>query len=316
MDCRKSVCYSGFMEMQLCLFKRKSFPVVITQGSEVVVPKPGGSVHSTLGAYNAYLSSMGYSPYTLADFLGVLKKFGLYVGQKPLGEITTEDVRQWVGVLRSRERVGDKTIGCMLSALNNYFTWLVMEKAIDTNPAMAIPNGKITSPLPEILFDAEMKRLLEVASRDTRSYFLVLMLLETGVKIEELMDLQLVHIDTSNPYAPEIWIKHTGKKIKKDRKLKLPREVVPVLADYVEQNKVTDRLFPITQRMVRYILASVGESAGLQKRVSAQLLRDTCAIRWLRLGELVETVLLKLGLSETTWEDAREKYLKLMSQAL
>jgi hypothetical protein len=27
-------------------------------------------------------------------------------------------------------------------------------------------------------------------------------------------------------------------------------------------------------------------------------------------------VLLKLGLSETTWEDAKEKYLKLMSRAL
>ena len=68
--------------------------------------------------------------------------------------------------------------------------------------------------------------------------------------------------------------------------------------------------------VVRYLLAAAGERAGISKRVSTQLLRDTCAVRLIKAGEPIEIVLKKLGLSETTWEDAKEKYLKLTSKAL
>ena len=43
----------------------------------------------------------------------------------------------------------------------------------------------------------------------------------------------------------------------------------------------------------------------------AQILRDTCAVRQLKRGEGIERVLARLGLSETTWEDAKVKYEKL-----
>ncbi len=54
----------------------------------------------------------------------------------------------------------------------------------------------------------------------------------------------------------------------------------------------------------------MAEKAGVKKKVSAQILRDTCAIRQLRRGEGIERVLMRLGLSETTWEDGRVKYEK------
>jgi hypothetical protein len=57
--------------------------------------------------------------------------------------------------------------------------------------------------------------------------------------------------------------------------------------------------------------AGPAEKAGVKKKVSAQILRDTCAIRQMKRGEGIERVLLRLGLSETTWEDAKVKYEKL-----
>jgi site-specific recombinase XerD len=74
---------------------------------------------------------------------------------------------------------------------------------------------------------------------------------------------------------------------------------------------VDDLLFPYTQRFVRYLITEIAEKAGVKKRVSAQILRDTCAVRQLKRGERIERVLQRLGLSETTWEDARIKYEKL-----
>jgi site-specific recombinase XerD len=273
-------------------------------------------VLSTLPAYFNYLQSQGYSQYTPADFCGDVKKFGLFLQQKTLADITTHDIRQWVSELRTKEHMTAKTISRKLSALTNYFTWLLVEKVLNSNPALEIPNTKITSPLPDILFDAECSKLLEAASQNSRMYLLVLLLLETGIKTEELMDLELSHIDTSNKYAPEIWIKHRGKKMKKDRKLKLPREVVPVLEEYTATYTITEKLFPVSRRFVRYLLTASGEQAKLTKRVSVQLLRDSCAVRMLKSGEPIETVLTKLGLSESTWEDAKVKYLKLTSRAL
>jgi site-specific recombinase XerD len=75
--------------------------------------------------------------------------------------------------------------------------------------------------------------------------------------------------------------------------------------------KVDDLLFPYTQRFVRYLISDIAKKAEVKKRVSAQILRDTCAIRQLKRGEGIERVLQRLGLSETTWEDAKEKYLSL-----
>ena len=305
------------MDQQLPLFSRKSFPATLQQGMGVIVsPKPENTILFSLSSYFTYLGSQGYSQYTPADFCGDVKKFGLFVGQKPLKDITTHDIREWVSELRAKERMTDKTISRKLSALSNFFTWLEVEKVLATNPALSIPNGKITSPLPEVLYDAQCSKLLEEASSDSRAYLLLLILLETGIKTEEMLALEVGHIDTSNKYAPEVWIKHAGKKVKKDRKLKLPREVGPVLAEYISEYKISDLLFPYTRQFLGSLLASIGARAGLKKQVSAHLLRDTCAVRLLKTGEPVEAVLRKLGLSETTWEDAKEKYLKLTSRAL
>ena len=74
---------------------------------------------------------------------------------------------------------------------------------------------------------------------------------------------------------------------------------------------VDDSLFPYTTRFIRYLITETAEKAGVKKKVSAQILRDTCAVRQLKRGEGIERVLLRLGLSETTWEDAKVKYEKL-----
>ena len=174
-----------------------------------------------------------------------------------------------------------------------------------------IANFRVSSPLPEILFETECAALLTTASSDPRTYLLFLLFLETGIKLEELFALKVSHFDFSNKYVPEMHIKHTGKKEKKSRTLRLPGEIMSVFTDYVNAYKVEDVLFPYTPRFVRYLITETAEKARVKKKVSAQILRDTCAIRQLRRGEEIERVLMRLGLSETTWEDAKVKYEKL-----
>jgi site-specific recombinase XerD len=303
---------------QLPLFQRKTYKGIIPT-IPVEIQAPGGdkTVIETLPAYYTYLSSGGFSKYTPDDFTGDVKKFGVYCKEKKIQEITERDIESWISFLKTPSPRGEglraKTISRKLTALSNYFQWLTVNEVItaEANPMLDIANSRVSSPLPEILFETECTQLLSIASSDPRTYLLFLLFLETGIKLEELFGLRVSHFDFSNRYAPEMMIKHTGKKEKKSRKLKLPTDIIPVFNDYIGTYKADDVLFPYTPRFVRYLISETAEKAGVKKKVSAQILRDTCAIRQLRRGEGIERVLMRLGLSETTWEDAKVKYEKL-----
>ena len=303
---------------QLPLFQRKTYKGIIpTIPLDIQAPAADKTILQTLPAYYTYLQGGGFSKYTPDDFTGDLKKFGLFQKDKPIKEIKTKDIQSWISFLKTPSPTGEglsaKTVSRKLTALGNYFQWLVANEVITqkANPMLGIANYRISSPLPEILFEQECELLLTTASADPRTYLLFLLLLETGIKLEELFALKVSHFDFSNKYSPEMMIKHTGKKEKKSRKLKLPTGIIPVFNDYVGRYKVEDSLFPYTQRFLRYLITDTAEKAGIKKKVSAQILRDTCAVRQLRRGEGIERVLLRLGLSETTWEDAKVKYQKL-----
>jgi site-specific recombinase XerD len=251
-----------------------------------------------------------------------VKKFGVYCKEKKIQDISDKDIQSWIAFLKAPSPRGEglraKTVSRKLTALGNYFQWLITNEVIpaDTNPLRTIANTRIASPLPEILFETECRALLTTASSDPRTYLLFLLFLETGIKLEELFALRVSHFDFSNRYAPEMHIKHTGKKEKKSRKLKVPGDIIPVFHDYVASYQVDDVLFPYTPRFIRYLITETAETAGVKKKVSAQILRDTCAIRQLRRGEGIERVLMRLGLSETTWEDAKVKYEKLSARGI
>src|SRR4051794_28982728 len=303
---------------QLPLFQRKTYKGIIPSiPIEVRVPDADMAVLAALPGYYLYLKDGGLSKYTPDDFTGDLKKFGLFLKEKPIKDITKSDVQTWISFLKTPSPKGEelsaKTISRKLTALSNFFNWLLMNEMIDrkADPMADIINSRVSSPLPEILFEDECTRLLATASSDPRTYLLFLLFLETGIKGEELFDLRVSHFDFSNKYSPEMLVKHTAKKAKRDRKLKMPMEIGVVFNEYVERYEVGDSLFPYSQRFIRYLITETAEKAGIQKQVSAQILRDTCAVRQLKRGEGIERVLQRLGLSETTWEDAKVKYTKL-----
>ncbi len=299
---------------QTTLFDSRKYRGVLPQTYRVTPPAADHTVLQTLPAYRAYLEGGSYSKYTPADFCSDVNKFGLYIKDKPLRDIHTVDIQRWIGELK--KSMTAKTISRKCSALTNYFAWLEEQNVLSTNPIQAIRYVRVTSPLPDILFENECQHLLTTASANPRTYLLVLLLLETGLKKAELLTLRRTHFDFSNKYAPELWVKHTGRQVWKDRKLKLPLEIASVFADYVEQYTITDVLFPYTPRFVELLLADTAKQAKLQKKVTAGILRDTFVVRSLKRGAKLEDVLQKIGLSESTWEDARTKYTKLASGSL
>jgi site-specific recombinase XerD len=207
------------------------------------------------------------------------------------------------------EQLSRITVKRKISALRNYFYWLVQEQVIRANPAEYVYTGMPQSPLPLLLTESECQYLLSTSQYDPRPYLILKLLLETGMKLEELLMLSPDHFDFSNKYIPEVWIANATPK--RSRKLKLPGEIAQVFTDYLREYATTDKLFPYTDRFVRHLIADAVSKAEITKPVSAKILRDTYVVLRLKRGESIELLLQRIGLDPEKSTDAREKYEKL-----
>jgi integrase/recombinase XerD len=299
---------------QKSLFDTRRYKGEQPQTFDIKPPTAGQTVFASLPAYHAYLSTSGYAVTTPKDFTADIKRFGQFTGSKPIGEIMDVDIRQWITQLKPS--MEPKTLSRKISAIGNYFKWLKKEKVIDENPAIGIFAPRLQAPLPDVLFENECQQLLKSASSDPRTYLLVLLLLETGIKKAELQELRVKDFDLSNKYQPELWIKHTGKHVFKDRRVKLPIEAVAVFTDYIEQYNVTDVLFPYTPKHIENLLSEAGRQAQINKSVTASILRDMFVVRSVKQGMRMEEAFEKIGLSKSSYDDARKKYGRLTREAL
>jgi integrase/recombinase XerD len=267
--------------------------------------------------YQQELMLRGKSNYTVTCFLSDLKMFSDYIGHDtPVGRITKEQLTDWLMKLKFGQKgrtPAPKTMARRVTFLKNFFSWLAREGIIREDPSASLALERPLPPLPELLFDDEVQYLLEAAAADPRSHCLVYLVLHAGLKKEEVMGLRLNHIDLSDQQNPMITIHFaasTGKQ-HRERRLALPADFATILKAYQAKYHPTNELFDCTDRNLNYILAKAVKTAGIKKRVTLQLLRDTYAVRQLKAGVSPETLREKLGLSDEAWLESREKYRRL-----
>ena len=267
--------------------------------------------------YQQELELRGKSNYTITCFLSDLKMFSDFVGRDtPVGRIAKEQLTDWLMKLKfgvPGHVPAPKTMARRVTFLKNFFSWLTSEGVIREDPSASLILERPLPPLPELLFDNEVQRLLEAAAQEPRCHCLVYLVLHAGLKKEEVMGLKLEHIDLSNPREPRITVHFaasTGKQ-HRERTLALPEEFVAILEAYRAKYHPVSELFSCTDRNLNYILARAVKEAGIKKRVTLQLLRDTFAVQQLRAGVPPETLREKLGLSDEAWLESREKYRRL-----
>src|SRR3954467_4795490 len=158
---------------QLPLFQRKTYKgIILSIPLEVKVPAADMTILAALPGHYLYLKEGEFSKYTPDDFTGDLKKLGLFIREKPIKDITRKDIQAWISFLKTPSPKGEglsaKTVSRKLSALGNFFDWLTTSDVLPekANPMLDIANFRISSPLPEILFEDECTKLLTAASAD------------------------------------------------------------------------------------------------------------------------------------------------------
>src|SRR3982750_3175314 len=177
---------------QLPLFLHGKLKKAVKQQSvEPATPTADNTVMQTLPAYMAFLGSSGYSASTTEKYFADVRKFSLFLQEKKIGEITQHDIQQWIAGLLSKDggKLDPKTVNRKVRAVINYFVWLSGLGVIEKDPTATLVNARTQSPLPDYLYEDEIEKVYAGASKDIRTYLLVLLFLEAGIKSSELFTL-------------------------------------------------------------------------------------------------------------------------------
>ena len=285
------------------------------------------SLAAGITEYHEQMKRQGLSPHTIQAFGGDLNLFRKFVGDNvKLNEIRIETINKFLQWLRYERDVpcSPKTYQRRLTTLKVFFSWLKQTQVIFDDPAAPVAHIPVSSPLPEILYDDQVAKLLNEGrmifnadKSDARPLLLMTLLLSTGIKKSEAMAIRITDLDTADPKTAALYVRYAdAKKRHKERKLKLSPEFATTLPRYLEQYQPKEFLFECTARNLEYVLGDLAKATGLGDTVSFESLRWTCAVQDYKNGMPEDHIRQKLGLSTITWEEDGDRLKTLAGKAL
>jgi site-specific recombinase XerD len=276
-------------------------------------------------AWEIYLQDQGRSIYTIKAFKGDLDLLSSYLpADKTLGTITTNDLNHFLQWLQKARGIpcSPKSLARRITSLKSFFRWLHQFGVLIIDPAEKVIQQSVISPLPVVLTHEESQRVLEVANayrtarkEDARPYTLLALILSTGIKKGECLALSTNHIDLEAANGPMLFIRYASPSSRyKERKIPLPPEWVESYHEYLSQYKPTEQVFPWSPRRLEYLLEDIGKEAGLNKHLSFDMCRWTCALDNWEAGVEADKIRQKLGISKIQWREISMKLRQLAGE--
>ena len=152
----------------------------------------------------SYLARVrNYSPNTAAAYAQDLDCFLIWASNCGIDvlQATHRDFRRFLSSL-SGAGYAKTTVNRRLSAVRSFYSWLVREGVIESNPAAVVSSPKLPKPLPHVLSQEDVEKLLECADASTPAgaldAALVELLYASGARIGEVASLDVDRIDFSD----------------------------------------------------------------------------------------------------------------------
>ncbi|MCB9136376.1 MAG: site-specific integrase [Anaerolineales bacterium] len=286
---------------------------------------PHTALVPAINAWKIYLDDQGSSPHTLKAFLGDVRLFAKYLPpDHMLGKVSTNEINLFLEWLQNGRGVpcSPKTLARRITSIKAFFRWLHKGGILLVDPAEKVVQRSVLSPLPEVLSPAELDLALQAADRlrsaekpDTRHAALFQLLIYTGIKKSECLNLTPNHLDFLAPEGPILFVRYPSPAHRyKERKITFPTDWQTVYEEYLAQYPTDDRLFPWSMRRLEYLLEDITNEAGLHKHISFAMCRWTCALLDLRAGIDPDKIRQKLGISKIQWREIYNKLSQLDEQ--
>jgi len=254
----------------------------------------------TIDSFAESLKARGLSPHTVKAFVTDVRQFLEFLAGRPP---STELAAQWLAGLHEAG-LTNKTCARKRTALAAYARFAGLQ--------LELPKIRPEQRLPEALSEVEAKAVLE-AARQTRNgerdRLMVELMLRTGLRAAELLALTPLDLVEDGDI---LFIRVRQGKGNKERRVPvINKALVRQLQKYAKAISPGERLFPMSSRNLRKLVARIGQKAGLSKRLYPHLLRHTAATLYLRKGANIETVRRTLGHASLA---TTQKYLALTDE--
>ena len=283
---------------------------------------PNTPLSPAIRAWQYFLNDQGRSPHTVKAFSGDVLLLSSYLPpDRSVGSISTQDLNHFIQWLQTKRGVpcSPKSLARRITSLKAFFRWLHQGGVLVIDPAEKVLQQSVISPLPTILTAEERELVLETANQirvskkpDARTYVLVALLLHTGIKKGECLTLSLNHLDLESPNGPYLFVRYANSRSRyKERKIPLPPTWVEAYKEYLGQYQPVEQVFPWSPRRLEYLLEDLGNAAGLDKHLSFDMCRWTCALVDWHEGMEPEKIRQKLGISKIQWREISQKLRQL-----
>lgn len=253
------------------------------------------------------LEQQGKSYHTIIAYKKDLEQFvGFLAGQdkSDVREVLKTDIDGFIQKLLA-DNYTKKSASRKLNSIRTFFRFLKNEEIIKQNPSLEVVHPKYTQLPPRILSKLEYRALRDVAKEDIRTYAIVELLLQTGVRIGELAAITLQDIQE------DALVLGT-------RRIPLNKAVREAIKAYlkIRYETTSDNLFvtktgkPLLVRNIRSVITRCFREVGITD-AKVQDLRNTFIAYQLMNGASISYISKIVGHKRLS---STEKYLELVKE--
>ena len=261
-----------------------------------------------INEFLAYLTlERKYSDYTQVNYAIDLDKYAQFLAQtkRHYLKIKYQDLSEYIIYLK-KSGYGARTINRQLSALRSFYHYLVQQQKIKSNPFDLVKGVKTEKRLPNYFKYEEFIAMLNVLNKNDplniRNRLILELLLATGMRVSELVNIKLIDLDLK---TKELKVIGKGRK---ERIVFFGPEAASAIQNYLDysrssllKDKVSEYLLlnhlgnKLTSRGVSLIIEKVIEESAVTSKVSPHTFRHTFATLMLNNGCNIKSVQELLG---------------------
>lgn len=258
--------------------------------------KESGRAHATILAYSKDIEQV--------------VSFVKDAGKKNVSEVKKEDLKAFLKKL-SGEGYTPKSLSRKINSIKTFYRFLKNNNFVTINPAAEINHPKYEIKPPRILSRMEYRALRDACRGDTRTYAIVELFLQTGIRIGELANIKLADIK-ENEVVITTQEKHPERAVPLNKAVKKAVDKwLSIRPD--SQNEalfVTKTGNPLLIRNIRTTIDRYYKLAGIQK-AKVNDLRHTFIAHHLAAGASLTVISRLVGHRRLA---TTEKYLELIKE--
>lgn len=239
---------------------------------------------------------------TAEQYITYIKEFVIYFGDKHIKAIRHNEVQEYLSNYKQTKK--DSTIRPASSALATFFKYCLQYNLIRANPVHGIDIKQPDDPLPHPLSEQEISIFKIKTKNNIRDRLIIEILLTTGVKNEEAINIEVGDID----FERSCIIVREKKKKKRTlmrREIPVSKECLEMAIDYMEYRgeQHSPKLFitrfneGFTTRGLSKLVKEYAKEAEISN-VTLQRFRDTFAVNLVKQGYQIKKTAALLGISD------------------